>query len=223
MAQCLRTSSSIREAGAWRKERRLASLDHFVVKLSSVQGTASSLKPKDLLDACPFLSEPVIEIRATDDLTVFQPPMTFVPGLSFLPPPTIRSAVFKQIRASFSERRLVVLRDQHLLPRKPMHLCTQLALRVHGIQAEDASFDQGWREERFERADLILLFADTALPENRASDHVIPTQQMNRMALGAGGSQGFAKSAQAGHDRDDSDSSEGGWVRFHSEVSLPNE
>ena len=52
-------------------------------------------------------AESIVEIRATENLTVFEASMIFVPGLSFLPPAPIRGQIVKQVRDIVFERRLV--------------------------------------------------------------------------------------------------------------------
>src|SRR5438093_3525276 len=61
------------------------SIDHLMARLVGFEQACRAFEPEDLLDAFPVLGKPVIEIRATGDLTVLEPPMPFVPGLSLLP------------------------------------------------------------------------------------------------------------------------------------------
>jgi len=110
------------------------------MEVSCFQRTDCALQAKHLLNVLPVLAKPLVEIRATDDLAVFQSSMPFVPGFRLLPSSTIRRAVFKHIRDVFLERRLVVFGKQHIVAFKPMNLCTQGSLRMHRIQAQDASF-----------------------------------------------------------------------------------
>src|SRR5258708_33553517 len=108
--------------------------------VSCFQRTDGALQTKHLLNALAGLAKPVVEIRAPDDLAVFQWSLPFVPGFGLWPSSTISSAVFKHIREVFFERRLVVFGNQHIVAFKPMNLCTQGSLRMHGVQAQDASF-----------------------------------------------------------------------------------
>ena len=108
-------------------------------------------EPEDLRDAFPLLGTPGIEIRTTDDLTMFEPPMSFVPGLCLLEAPTIRGAILKQIGTILVERWLIVLGNQERVSREPMDLRTHRALGMHGIQGEDAPCDQLRGQQRLER------------------------------------------------------------------------
>src|SRR2546423_15029293 len=98
-------------------------------------------EPEDLLNALPLLAKPVIEIRTTDDLTVLEPPMTFVPGLCLFPATTIRGTILNQIGNILVERGLIVLGNQEIVPRDPMDLRTQRAFGIRAIQVEDEPCD----------------------------------------------------------------------------------
>ena len=66
------------------------SIDHLMARLVGLEDACCAFEPKDLLNAFPVLGKPVIEIRATGDLSVLEPPMPFVPGLGLFPTTTIR-------------------------------------------------------------------------------------------------------------------------------------
>lgn len=129
-----------------------------------------AFEPKHLLDTLLLLAKPVVEIRTTGDLAVFQPSMPFVPRLRLLPSSPTRGAIFQQIGDIPSQRRLVVLGQEDVLPSQPMHLGAQRTLGMHGIYGEDASFDVFRRQERFERADFILFGLHIAVPPTAGSD-----------------------------------------------------
>src|SRR5215472_5960621 len=97
MAQWSLTSESRRAGGACRIERRLEPIDHLVAGLIGLEQAHRAFEPKHLLDAFPLLSKPVIEIRTTKDLAVFQAPMSFVPRLRLSPSSPIWGAIFQQI------------------------------------------------------------------------------------------------------------------------------
>jgi hypothetical protein len=63
---------------------------------------------------------------------------------------------------------------------------------MHGIQGEDAPFDQLRRQQRLERADLMLFLLHIALPPDDAGGDLITTELMNGMGLRTGGVKGFA-------------------------------
>ncbi len=147
---------------------------------------------------CHRLANQAISIRATDDLSMLQSSVAFVPRFRLLPAPTIRGAIGKQVGNIFSERRLVVLRDEHIGTSPAVYLGTEFVLRMHRIQGHNPPLDQRGRKPRLERADLILLLADIALPEHGSCRHIIATEQMNRMGLPARCAQGFAIKSELG-------------------------
>src|SRR5258708_3021915 len=108
--------------------------------VSCFQRTDGALQTKHLLNALPVLAKPVVEIRATDDLAVFQSSLPFVPGFGLLPSSTISSAAFKHIPQPFFNPPFVAFVKPHIVAFKPMNLCTQGSVRMHGVQAQDASF-----------------------------------------------------------------------------------
>jgi hypothetical protein len=69
---------------------------------------------------------------------------------------------------------------------------------MHRVQGHNPPFDQGGRDERFKRADLILLLADITLPEHRSRCDVVATEQMNGMGLRAGRAKGFPINGEVG-------------------------
>src|SRR6266566_166695 len=140
------------------------SVDHLMARLVGFEDACRAFEPKDLLNALPVLGKPVIEIRATGDLSVLEPPMSFVPGLSLLPTTTIGRAILKQIGTILVEGGLIVLGNQDIVPSKPMDLRTECALGMHGIQGENAPFDQVRRQQRLERTDLIFFLLHIAMP-----------------------------------------------------------
>jgi hypothetical protein len=91
---------------------------------------------------------------------------------------------------------------------------------MHRIQGHNPSFDQGRSNERFERADLILLFRDRAVAVHGPGCHIIATVLMNRMSLGAGGSKGFPINGELGVIEVALARLCADWVRFHS-AALP--
>src|SRR2546421_8993051 len=153
-------------------------------------------EPEDLLNALPLLAKPVIEIRTTDDLTVLEPPMSFVPGLCLFPATTIRGTILKQIGNILVERGLIVLGNQEIVSREPMDLRTQGALGMHGIQGEDAPCDQLRGQQRLERTDLMLFLLHIAVPQDNAGGDLITPELMHRIRLRCGGTQRFAINSQ---------------------------
>jgi hypothetical protein len=172
------------------------SIDNLVTELPCFEDVGSAFQSKDLLNALPLLAKPVIEIGTTSDLSMLQPPMPFVPGLRLLPAPSIRGAVFKEVVNIFGKGGLIIFGDEHIRSPKLVQLSTQLSLGMHRIQGQNPPFDQCWGDKRFESTDLILLLADSGLPEHCSSRHVIATQLMNRMGLLAGSAQGFSVNSQ---------------------------
>ncbi len=212
---------SLRRGLAHRKTTE--SIHDLEADLPSFEDTGGAFESKDLLNASPLFLKPVIEIRATGDLSMFQSPMAFVPRLRLHPASTIRSAVCKQVGNIFQEGGLVVLGDEHIRSPTPMHLRAQLPLGMHRIQGHHPSFDQGWSNERLERADLILLLADIALPQHGPGGHIRATELMHRMSLRAGSSQGFPINGELSVIERALVRLCADWVRFHSEASLPSE
>ena len=82
------------------------------------------------------------------------------------------------------------------MPAQPLNLGTQVSLRVHGIQGQNAPTDPVWRQERFERADLVLFSPNIAMPQDDARSDLVTTQVVDGMRLGSGGANGFAIQGQ---------------------------
>jgi hypothetical protein len=78
-----------------------------------------------VLDPFPLFAKPVIEIRATGDVTMFDALMCLVPGFGLPPPLLIGSRIFKQIGDIFPQCGLVVFGNQQIVSMKPMDLRTQ--------------------------------------------------------------------------------------------------
>jgi hypothetical protein len=196
--QWLRTSSNILWALVCCIERRLASIDHLVTDFPGGKDTGGAFQAKDLLDALPLLAKPVVEIGATGELSMLQPPVALRPRLRLPPASAIWGAIGKQIGNILDEGGLVVRGLEHI--RSPILLDqrTQLPLGMHRIQSDNPPFDQGRRDERLEGTDLILLLADMALPQHRSGRHVITTEQMNRMGLLARCTKGFSIDGELG-------------------------
>ena len=129
-------------------------------KLVGSEEAHHAFEPKDLLDACPFLAKPVVEIRTAHNLALLQPSMGFVPGLGCLPASPVRRRVSEEIGNVFAQGGLVVLGKQEIVPAQPMHLNAQGALRVQRVQGQNAPGDELAGQERFERADLVLFLLD---------------------------------------------------------------
>jgi hypothetical protein len=62
---------------------------------------------------------------------------------------------------------------------------------MHGVQADNVSFDQGRGDERVERTQLLVLLLDVARPVDCSRCDLIPTQVMNPMDLFAGCTKSF--------------------------------
>src|SRR5260370_18459890 len=112
--------------------------------------------------------------------------MAFVLRLRMPQTQAIRGTIFKQVSNFFSQSWLIVLGDEHIGASTPVHLRTQLPLRMHRIQGDNPPVDQGRRKPRFECADLILLLPDLALPEHHSGRHIVTTELMYGMGLRAG-------------------------------------
>lgn len=147
--------------------------------------------------------------------------MPFVPALCLQPSAAIGRAIFKQSSDVLFETGLVVFGNQHVIPLKPVHERTELALGMHRVQAQDASFDDWDAQQRFERADLVLFLLDIAMPEHRPSGNLITTELMDWMRLLSGGPQRFASPSPRARDRRGLQGSRGGWVPLHSDCELP--
>src|SRR5437588_1540452 len=167
------------------------SIDHLMACLVGLEDACCAFEPKDLLNAFPVLGKPVIEIRATGDLTVLEPSMPFVPGLGLFPTATIRGAILKQIGNVLVQGGLIVLSKQDIGPSKPMDLRTERTLGMHGIQGEDAPSDQVRGQQRLERADLIFFLLHIAMPQDDASSNLITTELMHRTRPRRRGPPGF--------------------------------
>jgi hypothetical protein len=79
-----------------------------MAKLACFEQERRAFQPKDLLNPHPLLAEPIIEVRTTGDLSMFQPSMGFVPGFRLLPSSPIRRTILKQVSDIFVQGRLVV-------------------------------------------------------------------------------------------------------------------
>lgn len=123
-----------------------------------------ALKSKDLLDAFPLLAKPVVEIGTTQDLAMFEPSMSLVPGFCLLPSSSVRRAIFQQIGNILPQRWLIILGDEDIVSLQSMYLRTQRALGMHGIQGKDAPLDHVRGQQWFEGADLILFLLHIAVP-----------------------------------------------------------
>jgi hypothetical protein len=153
--------------------------------LVGFEDACCAFEPKDLLDSFPIFAKPVVEIRTTADVTMLEPPMRFVPRLRVCPAATVWCAILKQIGTILFEGGLIVLGNQDIVSPKPMHPCTERALRMHRIQGENAPCDQVRSQQRLERTDLMLFFLHIAMPQDDASGHLITTELMHRMRLPA--------------------------------------
>ncbi len=122
---------SLRRGLAHRKTPE--SIHDLAADLPSFEERGGAFESKDLLNASPLVLKPVMEIRATGDLAMFQSPMAFVPRLCLHPASTIRRTVCKQVGNLFEEGGLVVLGDEHLRCPTPMHRRAQLPLGRHRI------------------------------------------------------------------------------------------
>lgn len=158
-------------------------IDHFMADISRFEDLHRALDPKDLLDPFPLFAKPVIEIRATGDVAMFDTSMCLVPGFGLLPSLPIGSRIFKQIGDIFPQCGLVVFGNQQIVSKKPMDLRTQFPLGMHGVQRENAPFDHLGGQEGLERTDLILFFPDIAVPQDDPSADLVTTQLMNRLRL----------------------------------------
>ena len=172
------------------------SVDHLMAYLVGLEDACGAFEPKDLFNAFPVLGKPVIEIRATGDLTVLEPSMPFVPGLGLFPPTTIRRAILKEIGDILVQRRLIVLGNQEIVSSTPLDLCAERPLGMHGVQRENASCNQLRRQQGLKRTDLVFFLFHIALPQDNAGSHLIATELMHPMRLRCGGSQGFAIDSQ---------------------------
>lgn len=96
--------------------------DHFLAKFPRFEQACRAFKPKNLSNAFPWFAQPVVEVRATDQLAMFEPPMPFVPGLCLLPSSLIRVTTLLEIGMSFPQRGLVVFGYQKVCS---FHRCTR--------------------------------------------------------------------------------------------------
>jgi hypothetical protein len=85
------------------------SIDHLMLNDASLEEQSCPFEAKDLFNAFPVPGKPVIEVRTTGDVTVFEPPMPFVPGLSVLPATPIRGRILKQIGNILVQSELIIL------------------------------------------------------------------------------------------------------------------
>src|SRR6476620_11034156 len=74
------------------------SINDFMAKLMGFEDAHRTLQTKHLLNALPLLVKPLIEIRATDDLSMFEPPVRLVPGLIGSPASPIWGTILEQVR-----------------------------------------------------------------------------------------------------------------------------
>ena len=92
------------------------SIDHLMARLIGLEDACGAFEPKDLLNAFPLFGTPGIEIRAAGDVSVCEPPMSFVPRLGLFPTTPIGRAILKEIRDILVQRRLIVLGNQERVP-----------------------------------------------------------------------------------------------------------
>ncbi len=134
------------------------SIDDLVAEHTSFHDVHPAFEAKHLLNPFPVFAEPAIKIRTTADLSMFQAPMSFVPGFGVLLSPPIRGRVGKQIGDICSETGLIVFGNEEVIAPEAMDLSTGGALGMHRIQAHSSSFHALGRKPQFERADLIVFF-----------------------------------------------------------------
>src|SRR5260370_2500951 len=91
-----------------------------MAKLACFEQERRAFQPKDLLNPLPLLAEPIIEVRTTGDLSMFQPSMGFVPGFRLLPSSPIRRTILKQVSDIFFPCRLLVRCAPTILAAPPM-------------------------------------------------------------------------------------------------------
>jgi len=173
--------------------RRLASIHDLVTAFPCFEKAGGAFEAKDLPGALPLLAKPVVKIGATGDPSMLQSPMAFVPSLCLPPALAIWGAICKQVGNIFGKGGLVVFGDEHIGASTALHLRTQLgALVCMASRVTIRPLTSDGVIKGLSATLLILLLTDVALPEHRAGRHVIATEQMNRIGLFAGGSQGFA-------------------------------
>ena len=81
--------------------------------LTGFEEGGGSFQSKDLRDARPSASKPCVELWTTDDPSMFEAAMSFVPGLSLLPVP-IRGRIGEKIRQIRRAGGLILFGDQHV-------------------------------------------------------------------------------------------------------------
>src|SRR5258708_586924 len=108
-----------------------------MTNFSGFENACRAFEAKDLLDALPLFGKPVVQIRAREDLAMFQSPMPFVPRLCLLPSSTIWGTIFKEIHDIFFESQLVVFGNEDIISFKPLHLRTELPLSMQSVEAEN--------------------------------------------------------------------------------------
>ena len=177
--------------GGLRQRQIRDPIDGLLTDFAGFEQGGLSSQLKHLSNSRPSFGNPFIEFGATGDLPMFQTAMSLVPrfGLSSLPPPR---RISEKIGKIGRQRGLIVFGNQDVKASPAVNLRAQVGLRMHRIQREDPSLNERRREERLERADLILLLCHVDLEEYDARGHIVGTELMDGFCLLACRPNGFA-------------------------------
>lgn len=173
-------------------EREVAdAIDDLLALFARFEQSGGSMQAKDLGDPSPLAGKPGIELRATDDVPMFETTMSFVPTLRLFPSP-IGGRISEKIDQILSERRLIVFGKQDIGASQAIELGAQLGLGMHRVQGENPPCDEGGGQQRFERTDLVLFLLHIHLEKHDAGGHIVGTQLMDWLGFVAGCPDRFA-------------------------------
>ncbi len=113
--------------------------------LSRFENACRAFYAKHLFNPLPLFGKPVVQVRATNNLAMFQSPMPFIPRFCLLPSSRVGRTIFKEISDIFFEGRLVVCGNEEILSLQPLHLRTKLPLSMQSVEAENTPFHGLWR------------------------------------------------------------------------------
>src|SRR5579884_306041 len=109
-------------------EGKIGDAMHDLVALfARFEQSRFAFQAKDLLDTNPAVGHPLVEFGTTDEMTMFQATMTFVPALRLVPAP-IGGRVTEKIAQILCQGRLIVFGHQKVVASKAIDPGTQFGL-----------------------------------------------------------------------------------------------
>lgn len=172
-------------------------IDDLLAHLAGFEQGGGSLQTKDLCDPGPSVGKPCIEVGTARDRSMFEAAMSFLPGFGLFAAP-IEGRIREKRRQIHGQGGLIVFGNQDVGASTARHLRTQFGLGMHGVEGENPPGDERGRQQRLERADLVLFLLDIDLKQHHPGADIVGAQLVDRMGFLARGSHGFAINGDVG-------------------------